>query len=441
MNLSNRLLLGFFSLFLLVVIPISAESAWSPKVSRFQGPGGMTVYHVESHANPLVMAELLVRGGASYDPKGRAGVASLVGWMFNEGGGDLDSEAFQERLEYYGISLSGSAGRDAMTVSLATLSTHLDLAWSMMMDALLQPRFAAADFDRAIAERIASLKKSKEKPDTLASLALAKAIYGDHPYGQPSKGDLTTIAAIKLEDLVLFHEQAFRLPNLVLAVTGDITLPRLKKLVATSFAKMNKTPSPFQALPMALAKNRPDQQHIELDVPQTAIRLGGVSINRHDPDYYAMVVMNQILGGGGFTSRLTKEIREKRGLTYGVYSYFSPLAAQGPFVVGMKTKTASVLESLNLLRQELTRMVDEEVDRDELEDIKRYLTGSFPLNLDGLSKLSGIWGVIGFYQRGLDYLEKWPERIRAVSGKDIRRVARRILDSNRLHAVTVGRTP
>ena len=436
-------LVGLLSFFCMVLTlqPISGDAAWSPEVSRFQGPGGMTVYHVESHANPLVMVELLVPGGAAYDPEEKAGVASLVGWMFNEGGGDLDSEAFREKLDFYGISLGGSAGRDAMTITMSTLATHLDVAWDMLMDGLLRPHFAKADFQRAIAERVASLQKVREQPDKLAALALSEAIYGDHPYGRPREGSLESIANIKLDDLINFHEQAFRLPDLVLAVAGDITLPRLKELVNNSFSKMNNLPSPFNTIPQARpATAGATRQHIELDVPQTAIRIGGIGIHRHDPDYYPMVVMNQILGGGGFSSRLTEEIREKRGLTYGVFSYFSPLSGLGPFVLGMKTKTATVAESITLLRQEMTRMAETEVGTEELADVKRYLTGSFPLNLDGLGKLSGIWGVIGFYKRGLDYLTKWPERIRAVEAKDIQRVARRVLDLDSMHTVTVGRS-
>ncbi len=439
MNFCQRFSVIIVALILFAAVPMPLDAAWSPKVNRFQGPGGMTVYHIPSDANPLIMVEILVRGGASYDPDGKAGVASLTGWMFNEGGGDLDSSAFRERLDYYGISLSGSAGRDAMTVSMSTLSKHVDIAWGMMMDAMVRPRFDESDFERAVADQVATLKKEQEKPATIASLALSRAIYGDHPYGRPAKGDLESVARIKLEDLKKFHADAFRLPDLVLAVAGDITLPRLRELVEKSFADMNPAPGPFRPIELARSKASPDGQHIEMDVPQTAIRLGGVGIHSHDPDYYPMVVMNQILGGGGFASRLTKEIREKRGLTYGVFSYFSPLAAQGPFVVGMKTKTASVDESITLIRRELTRMAEEEVGEEELSDIKRYLTGSFPLNLDGLGKLAGVWGVIGYYKRGLDYLERWPERISAVTPADIRRVARRILDSKRLHIVTVGR--
>ncbi|MBF0453935.1 MAG: insulinase family protein [Magnetococcales bacterium] len=441
MSVRFRLLL-FFCLFSMATLlqPIEGRGAWSPDVSHFYGPGGMMVYHVESHANPLIMVEILVPGGASHDPDGKEGVASLVAWMFNEGGGEMGSEAFREKLDYYGISLSASAGRDALTVSFSTLSAHLDVGWKMLMDALLKPRFDPTDLERAVADQVASLKKAQENPDSVASKALVRAIYGDHPYGRPSQGTPETLAAIGRNDLMRFHEMAFRLPNLVLAVAGDITLEKLKLLVDDSFSAMNNIPSPLRPTPLAFSKNRPDRQHVELDVPQTAIRLGAVGIHRHDPDYYAMVVMNQILGGGGFTSRLTEEIREKRGLTYGVFSYFSPLSGQGPFVVGMKTKTASVEESLVLLRRELTRIAQEEVDEKELEDVKLYLTGSFPLSLDGLSKLAGIWGVIGFYQRGLDYLEKWPGRIRQVTAGDIRRVAKRILDLDRFHTVTVGRT-
>jgi zinc protease len=441
MNKNFRLLFFVLALFFLSVKPSVTMAGWSPDVSRFNGPGGMKVYHVESHANPLVMVKLLVRGGAGYDPKDKAGVANLVAWMFNEGGGDLDSKAFQEKLNYYGISLSGSAGRDAMTISMATLSTHLDVAWAMMMDAVLRPKFAKADFDRAIAEQIATLKQAREKPGALASDALSREIYGNHPYGKPAKGSLKSIPNITLDDLKTYHDEVFRLPTMVLAVAGDISLAKLKKLTTESFAKVNNLPASFRPIPFAFTKKRNHSQHIELDVPQTAIRFGGVGINRNDPDYYALVVMNQILGGGGFSSRLTKEIREKRGLTYGVYSYFSPLAAQGPFVIGMQTKTASVSEAKKLIHKELKLMATKDVGSEELADIKRYLTGSFPLNLDGLGKLAGTWGVIGFYDRGLDYLEKWPDRIRDVTKKDIRRVARRILDIKRLHIVTVGRTP
>ncbi|MBF0382495.1 MAG: insulinase family protein [Magnetococcales bacterium] len=438
----------YLSLFIVVLSlvlffskPIIVTAAWSPEVSRFNGPGGMQVYHVASDANPLVVVKLLVRGGSGYDPENKPGVANLVAWMFNEGGGDLDSEAFQEKLSYYGISLSASAGSDAMTVSMSTLSTHLDVAWSMMMDAMLKPKFAQADFDRAVAEEIASLKQAKEKPGSVAADALNREIFGNHPYGRPAKGSLSSISSITTADLEKYHDEVFRLPTMVLAVAGDITLKKLKKLTNDSFVQVNHLPSSLTPIPFAFTKTGKKSQHIELDVPQTAIRFGGVGINRHDPDYYAMVVMNQILGGGGFSSRLTKEIREKRGLTYGVYSYFSPLAAQGPFVIGMQTKTASVEESKKLIRHELKRMATQDVGSEELEDIKRYLTGSFPLNLDGLGKLAGTWGVIGFYNRGLDYLEMWPNRVREVSKKDIRRVARRILNFNRLHIVTVGRTP
>ncbi|MBF0444550.1 MAG: insulinase family protein [Magnetococcales bacterium] len=440
MTRNFRLLFVVLALFFLGVNPALTMAAWSPDVSRFNGPGGMKVYHVESHANPLVVVKLLVRGGAGYDPKDKAGVANLVAWMFNEGGGDLDSAAFQEKLNYYGISLSGSAGRDAMTISMSTLSTHLDVAWAMMMDALLRPKFAKSDFDRAVAEQIAELKQAREKPGALASDALNRKIFGNHPYGQPAKGSLKSIAAITVDDLIKYHDEVFRLPTMVLAVAGDISLKKLKKLTTDSFTKINHLPSSLRPIPFAFTKKRNHIQHIELNIPQTTISLGGVGINRHDPDYYALVVMNQILGGGGFSSRLTKEIREKRGLTYGVYSYFSPLAAQGPFVISMQTKTASVAESKKLIFDELKRMANEDVGSEELADVKRYLTGSFPLNLDGLGKLAGTWGVIGFYDRGLDYLEKWPQRIRSVSKKDIRRVARRILDIKRLHIVTVGRT-
>lgn len=407
-------------------------------VQYFKGPGGLDVYFVESHVNPMVEVRLLARAGSVFDPPGKEGVSSLTAWMFNEGGGAMDAATFQERLTFHGISLGATVSLEVMTVSLTTLTEQLDEAWSRLGDALLRPRFDEEDFARARAEQSAYIIKRREQPGVQASLLLQKKLYPNHPYGRAISGTLESLQRITLEDLRRFHADSFHAPDMVLAVAGDIDLVSLKKLIDRHLSGLDATASPFPATPQA----KPivaGQQHKVMDVPQTTLRLGTVGISRQDPDYYAFYVMNQILGGGGLSSRLNEEIREKRGLAYGVYAYFSPLAGGGPFVIGMKTKTESVHEAGALIRQEIQRMAKDGVTASELQNVKRYLTGSFPLHLDGLGKLSGIWGVIGFHKRGLDYLDRWQERINAVTREDILRVARRILDLSRFYTVTVGK--
>ena len=427
----------FLALLFWLSLPAHADGT---RVAPFTGPGGVEVLLAESHANPMVEVRILVPGGSARDPAGKAGVASLTAWMFNEGGGDLDSEGFRERLDFYGIALGADAGRESLEVSLTTLTEHLDEAWARLADALLRPRFDPRDFARARSERIAELTKSQEEPAVRAALALQRLIYPGHPYAEPVSGDLESIPRIELEDVRQRHFEAFRGAGMVMAVAGDIDMARLQALMDRHLSGLNPQPGPFQPLPLAETPAVGRHEHIEMDIPQTTLRLGIVGINRQDPDYYALQVMNQILGGGGLSSRLNEEIREKRGLAYGVFSYFSPLPARGVFVVGTKTKTASTAETLELIRREIRRMADEGVGEEELAETKLYLTGSFPLHLDGLGKLADNWSTIGYFRRGLDYLDRWPDRIRAVTREQVQGVARRILDLDRFQVVTVGRS-
>ncbi len=408
-------------------------------VQQFETPKGVKVLLLEDHVNHMVEVRIMVRGGSVYDPPGREGVASLTAWMFNEGGGELDSSAFQERLEYYGISLGATASMDSMTVNMTTLKEHLDEAWTRLGDALLRPRLAEEDFARGVRERTAELIKSEEDPSFQAMRALYPMMYGGHLYGRPITGWVESVKQIKLSDIRQHHEAVFRASGMVVAVAGDVTLEQLKKLVETHLSGLSELPIPFSQIPMAEPTEQGLTQHIEMDLSQTTLRMGMVGISREDPDYYPMVVMNQILGGGGLPSRLTTVIREKRGLAYGVFSYFAPWMHRGPFVVGTETKNASSGEVVSLIYAELMRMITDKVDNEEMRDVKRYLTGSFPLQLDGLDKLADLWVRIGFYHRGLDYLEKWPARIRAVTCEDIQRVATRVLDFKLLNTVSVGR--
>ncbi|MBF0460503.1 MAG: insulinase family protein [Magnetococcales bacterium] len=402
----------------------------------------MAVYLVESHANPMVEIRLVARGGSVYDPPGQAGLASLTAWMFNEGGGEMDTTTFQERLDFHGIALDANASQETLLVRLTTRTAYLEEAWARLADALLRPRLAEVDFVRAKAEQRAMIIKDQEQPQTQAALLLYRMLYPNHPYGSPVAGTLESLPRINLADVRRFHADVFHAPDMVLAVAGDIDLPQLQALLNQHLASLDATPSPLAAVPevtRTLPPDAPRLRRVEMDLPQTTLLLGTIGIDRHDPDYYALYVLNQLLGGSGLNSRLSTEIREKRGLTYGVYSRFVPWSKSGPFLVAMKTKTASTDEALALVNQALRRLATEEVAEAEREEVIQYLTGSFPLHLDGLGQLATTWGNIGFYHLGTDYLDQWPDRIRAVTRADLTRVAKRIVNLEQFCTVMVGK--
>ncbi|MBF0417051.1 MAG: insulinase family protein [Magnetococcales bacterium] len=410
------------------------------KIQTWVEENGLQVILIENHVNPMVEVRILARGGAAHDPVGREGLASLTAWMFNEGGGEFDSSAFQERLHYYGISMAADVGSDTIEVHLTSLSEHLDEAFARMGDAMLRPRFAQADFERALRERSAELIKSEEDPSFRASRALMPMIFGNHPYARPTTGTQESIKRIELADIRLHHQSTFRAPGMVMAIAGDVTRDQIEARLKRHLEKLSSEPGPFVPPPKATPAEKGLEKHIEMDQPQTTVRMGVVAMDREDPDFYALTVMNQLLGGGGLTSRLNQVVREERGLAYGIFSGFSPLAGRGPFTISTETKTESAREAVALIRSELKRMMEEEISEAELGDVLRYLTGSFPLHLDGLDKLAETWCRIGFYRRGLDYLDTWPDKIRAVTRADIQRVAKRILNLDRLQTVTVGRS-
>nr|CRH04965.1 putative Peptidase M16 [Candidatus Magnetococcus massalia] len=433
---AHRLLGALLLLFLWVP---TAQSAFP--VERFTLANGLTVLLVESHSNPMVEFRLLTRAGSAYDPNGLQGIAYVMGWMANEGAGELEAQAFQEKLDFRGMRLYGSTSRDYLKYQLTTLSRDLDEAFQMLVDAVKQPRFDAEPLARVKRERIASYEQSREDADTLADEALMQALFSNHPYRHPVGGYPRTIEKITPEDLHRFHQKAIRAPNMVLSVAGDISLKKLKSLVQQHFSGLSPDPGPFGApvtrtLPLQQAGFT--QQHIHKQGPQTVVQMGWMGIDRHDPDYFAVYMLNHLLGGGGFTSRLTQEIREKRGLTYSVHSYFVPWEGRGGWEVGMRTRNQSRDQALALARAELAKIRHEGISEEELSQAKKHLLGAFPIMLDSLSKLASTWSIIGFYKRGWDYLERWPERVAAVTTADLKRVANRFFNENQMVAVMVG---
>jgi zinc protease len=427
----------FAGLFLMAAV-LAVHPAQAVEVQRVRSPGGIEAWLVEDHSNPIISLSLAFRGGAALDPAGKEGLASMVAGLIDEGAGDLDSQAFQGRLEELSISLHFNADMDGFSGELQSLTENRDTAFDMLRLALTQPRFDAEPVERIRSQILAGLARSSEDPDTIAGRVLNKLLYPQHPYGRPSGGTLESIAAMKVDDLRRFTAERFGRDALVVGVVGDISPAELGPLLDKTFGTL-----PAQAAPFEVAKVDPnasgDLVVIDKDVPQSVVLFGQNGIARDDPDYYVAYTVNYILGGGGFASRLYEEVREKRGLAYSVYSYIYPLDHSSMIIGGVATQNSRVAESLDLIRLEWKRMAESGPTEDELRDAKTYLTGSFPLRFSSSNRIAGMLVGMQTEHLGIDYLDRRNSFIEAVTEEDARRVARRLYDESALTVVVVGR--
>lgn len=413
------------------------QPAAAVEVERVQSAGGVEAWLVRDHTNPIITVRLAFRGGAALDPTGKEGLANMVASLLDEGAGDLDSQAFQGRLEDLSISLRFDAGRDAFGGRLRTLTENRDAAFGLLRMALGAPRFDEAPMARIRTQILTSLKRALEDPDTIARRALARALFPDHPYGRPVEGTPESVGAISAEDLRRFVAERLGRDNLVIGVVGDISADQLAPLLDQTFDAL-----PAKAASWSVPDTRPrasgETVVINKPVPQSAIVFGHGGPKRDDPDFFAAYVMNYVLGGGGFTSRLYSEVREKRGLAYSVYSYLNPLDHAALIVGGAGTANERVADTLAIVRSIWRRMAEEGLGVEELADAKTYLTGSFPLRFTSSRSVAGILVAMQVENLGIDYLDRRNGLIEAVTLADVGRVARRFLDPDGLTVVVVG---
>ncbi|MFZ5914049.1 MAG: M16 family metallopeptidase [Pseudomonadota bacterium] len=421
---------------LFAVMVLSTPSLAALKVQRVTSPGGIKAWLAEEHALPMIVMNFAFRGGAKLDPPGRLGLANLAASTIDEGAGEMDSQAFQTRLEELAIQLGFQADQDAFHGRMKTLTQNRAEAFRLLKLALGAPRFDEEPVARIKAQILAGLRADEEDPQTIASKAWFAAAFPDHPYGRPDKGEADQVKQISASDLRQFIKSQFTRDRLVITVAGDIGAKELGRLLDEAFGGL---PEGSGAAPSAPVAPQVDQNIlIEREIPQTVIMFGLPGMLRKDPDFIPAYVMNYILGGGGFSSRLTTEIREKRGLAYSVYSYLMPLEQSGLFVGGVATQNERAGETVRLLRQELKRLRDKGVTGKELEDAKTYLTGSFPLRFDSNAKIAAQLNGLQLEDLDADYLERRNNLIRAVTREDVNRVARRLLNVENLLVVSVG---
>ena len=412
--------------------------ALAVEVERVVSPGGIEAWLVREHANPIISLRFAFRGGAALDPAGKEGLANLASSTMDEGAGELDSQTFQKTLDDKAIRLRFDTGLDTYGGRLQTLTKHRDEAFRLLRLALTAPRFDDEPVERIRAQILVGLKQDEEDPHTIASRALRRTLFPDHPYGRPVDGTAASVQAITADDLRGFVRRRLARDNLIVGVVGDITKDDLAGLLDATFGGLPAEAGPW-AVPDRTAGFTGGTQVIERNVPQSAIRYADLGLKREDPDYYTAFVMNYVLGGGGFTSRLYSEIREKRGLAYSVYSGLFPMKASAMLVGGAGTANARVKETLDVLRAEWGRMAEAGITDKELADAKTYLTGAFPLRFTSNGRIAGILVGMQISKLGIDYLKRRNALITRVTQDDIRRVAKKLLDPKRLTVVVVGR--
>jgi zinc protease len=413
----------------------TAEAA--AKVERVVSPGGIEAYLLREASIPFLSLSLHFRGGAALDPVGEEGLAYMVSGLLDEGAGDLDSQAFRTELEDRAIRLSFDAGRDEFTGRLKTLTRHRARAFELLRLALTEPRFDAEPVERIRNQIQADLRRRAEDPEYLAGLTWFATAFAEHPYGRPVQGSVESVAAIATADLRRFVADRLARDNLVVGVAGDVTAAELGPLLDRAFGDLPAHSAPYR-LEERAAPADAGTVVLRRDVPQSQVLFGQQGLARDDPDFYAGYVANHVLGGGGFTSRLTEEVREKRGLAYSVYSYLYPLEFGPLWLGGLGTANAAVGQAVEVVRAQLARMAAGEISQAALDDAKTYLTGSFPLRLTSNDAIAGTLVSMQVDDLGLDYLERRNDYIEAVTLKDVRRVAARLYHPERLLVVVVG---
>ncbi|WP_236783772.1 M16 family metallopeptidase [Azospirillum humicireducens] len=407
-------------------------------IKRVVSPGGIEAWLVEDHKVPVLAIEWTFDGAGGSDPKGKEGLANLASTMLDEGAGPYDSQAFQARLQDKAISLGFDAGRDGFSGSLRTLTENRGEALELTRLALTEPHFAPEALDRMRASIMASLKRDLADPNYVARRQFYATAFPGHPYGGEVRGTLETLPAITPDDLRAFAKGQFGRDRLVVAAAGDISPEDLGKALDTLFGTL---PAKSEAKPIPDVTMTGLGETILLPRPtaQTVMLMGQPGVKRDDPDWYAATVMNYVLGGGGFGSRLMEEVREKRGLSYGVYSYLIPMDHAAVVMAGGSTVNAKAGQALDIIRQEWARMAKDGLTDQEMADAKTYLTGSFPLQLGSTEAIARILLQVKRDDLGIDYLNQRDRYINGVTQADIKRVAQRLLDPAKLLTVLVGK--
>jgi len=408
------------------------------KIERVVSPGGIEAWLVREPSVPLIAMDFAFKGGANQDPADKPGVSFMTAATLDEGAGDLDAKAFQNRLERNAVELSFRASRDELRGSLKVLTDRQNEGFDLLQQALNAPRFDQEPVERVRAQMLTGLKRETTSPNDIGSRLWWRTAFPGHPYSQPTNGTLESVPTIVRDDLKAYAGRVIARDNLKIGVVGDIDAKRLGVVLDQVFGGL-PAKADLRPLPEAKLQSVGKKLEVELDVPQTVVAFGGAGVPRKDPDFMPAYIVNHILGGGAFSSRLYHEVREKRGLAYSVYSYLLPLDATALFMGGTQTRADRANETVGLIEQEIKRLAETGPTQDELDKSKSYLRGSYALNFDTSTKIAAQLVQLQLDDLGIDYWERRNGLIDAVTLDDVKRVAKRLLDGGVLVTV-VGRS-
>jgi zinc protease len=424
------------SLFIVFFVNTAVHAAALGK--RIVLENGMVVLLSEKHAIPSVTINIIIKAGQIEEPAEKAGLAGLTAALLTEGTKKRTASQIAEEIEFVGGSIGASGGDDYATVSLTVLRKDLDLGLDILSDILINPIFPEDEIGRKIKETKAAIEKQKDEPSVVAGKDFARLLFGDHPYGRPAEGVPESLDRITRDDIMMFHASYYAPNNAIMAVVGDVTEEEIVSKLSSYLREWKKRDIPKRVLPQVKPPKHRIVKPVDKKITQANIILGHIGIERENPDYYAVYVMNYILGGGGFSSRLMDNIRDTKGLAYDVHSYFSPMKYSGSFSVGVQTKNETAKSAIEEALKEMERMRMEPVSVMEIEDAKAYLTGSFPLRLDTNSKIAKMLTALEFYNLGLDYPDRYPKIINAITRDDVLKAAKKYLRPDSYILVVVG---
>jgi zinc protease len=429
------------NLWFLLLFAVSFNLSAAAKIMEWKTQQGVPVYYVQTQGLPLVDVRVVFDAGSARDGK-QYGLASLTSTLLNASAGQWSADEVLQRFESVGAQYSTGISQDMAWLSLRSLTEKefLEPALQTLKVLLAQPAFNAEDFERDKNRTLAALKQRKESPAEIASQFFYKALYPEHPYGNPVDGTLETVAALTPEDVKAFFKDYYVAANAMIVIVGDLS-PVMAKHQAEALMSalpIGQKPEPIQDV---VASNQAGLQHINFPSSQTHVLAGLLGMDVKDPDYFDLYVGNHILGGGGLVSLLFEEIREKRGLAYSAYSYFAPFLKRGPFVMGLQTRNDQTEQALGVMQSTLQHFIESGPTLEQLMAAKNNITGGFAMRFDTNSKLTGYVATIGFYQLPLDYLDTFQQKIEQVTVDSVKAALTRRIDPKQLSMITVGAKP
>jgi zinc protease len=417
-------------------VAFSGPAGAAVDIQPIVSPGGIEAWLVAEHTVPVVAVSFAFEGGSAQDPDGKPGVAYMLSGLLDEGAGELDSRAFQTALDASSIGLSFDSSRDVFSGSLRTLSANLDEAVRLTRLALNEPRFDDEPVERIRSQILTRIRSSERDPGEIASREMMAAVFGEHPYADPNEGTADSVPTITVEDLRTYKDKLLARDNLKVAIVGDIDPAAAGAMLDALFGDL-----PVKANRIGIADVAPRTARtidVEMPIPQAVIQVAGNGLMRDDPDFITASVASYILGGGSFSSRLYKEIREARGLAYSVWLGLIPLDHAGLWFVSTSTRSDRADEVVALIEEEIRRFAAEGPTEQELADAKAYLIGSYPLRFSTSSNIADQLLAIQLEDLGLDYVDRRNDLIAAVTIDDIRRVSSRLFGGDERVVVRVG---